>query len=91
MISFQVNDMTCGHCVGAITRALQGADPAAGIQIDLSAHCVRINNAGASAATLAAAIKEAGYTPVVLQSETNAPAAAPARRGGCCCGSRAAA
>jgi copper chaperone len=28
MISFEVNDMTCGHCVSTITKALKTADRA---------------------------------------------------------------
>jgi len=91
MIAFQVNDMTCGHCVGAITRAVQAVDPAARVQIDLAAHRVQVENPGAPAATLATAIKEAGYTPVALAPEAPAAAAAAARRSGCCCASRAAA
>lgn len=29
MITFEVNDMTCGHCVGAITKAVGFVDPGA--------------------------------------------------------------
>lgn len=89
MIAFQVNDMTCGHCIGTITRAVQAADPAAGVRIDLGTKRVLIENAEVSPAALAAAIEQAGYTPVAAgPSEAPAPAA---RRSGCCCASRAAA
>ena len=27
MISFQVNDMTCGHCVSTITKAVKASTP----------------------------------------------------------------
>jgi len=40
MITFEVNDMTCGHCVSSITRAVKALDPAAKVQIDLAAHRV---------------------------------------------------
>ena len=33
MISFQVNDMTGGHCVSTITKAVRSADPGAGVEI----------------------------------------------------------
>lgn len=66
MIRFEVNDMSCGHCVGAITRALKEADAQARVQIDLASHRVEIEPGQADAATLQAAIAEAGYTPVPL-------------------------
>ena len=63
MIIFQVNDMTCGHCAGVITRAVRDTDPAARVEIDLAAHRVMIESAQADAGQLAAAIREEGYTP----------------------------
>ena len=64
MIAFEVKDMTCGHCVGAITQALKSADKDAKVQIDLATHRVQVEPAEADARTLAEAIKDAGYTPV---------------------------
>lgn len=64
MIAFDVQDMTCGHCVSTITQALKAADPGAEVQIDLSAHRVQVQPATASAGQLEEAIREAGYTPV---------------------------
>lgn len=64
MITFEVKDMTCGHCVGAITQAVKAADHDATLQIDLAAHRVQVQPAAANAEELAEAIKEAGYTPV---------------------------
>ena len=64
MITFEVNDMTCGHCVSTITKALKAADSDAKVQIDLETHRVRVEPASADAEELADAIKEAGYTPV---------------------------
>ena len=40
MISFQVNDMTCGHCVATITKAVRSVDHGAKVEIDLAAHRV---------------------------------------------------
>ena len=50
MIAFEVQDMTCGHCVSTITQAVQALDPKARVQAD--------------AAALGDAIREAGFTPV---------------------------
>jgi len=64
MIAFQVDDMTCGHCVRTITEAVMGADAGATVQIDLGSHRVEIEPALADARQLHDAIAEAGYTPV---------------------------
>ena len=63
MISFKVEDMSCGHCVGVITRAVTALDADAIVTTDLPAHRVDIQSSGASAADLLEAIREAGYTP----------------------------
>ncbi len=62
MIQFEVNDMTCGHCVGAVTAAVKKVAPDAFVAIDLPQHVVRVEgvcNAGA----VELAIREAGYSP----------------------------
>ena len=64
MISFRIDDMTCGHCVGTITKAVKDADAGAAIRIDLAGHRVEIEPGRLDAAALQAAIEEAGYTPV---------------------------
>jgi copper chaperone len=64
MIAYEVKDMTCGHCVGAITQAVKSVDAAAKVDIDLARHRVEIEPAAADAKTLADAIREAGYTPL---------------------------
>jgi copper chaperone len=66
MITFQVNDMTCNHCVGSVTQAVKAADPGAQVRIDLASHRVEVQPASASAQALREAIAEAGYTPVPL-------------------------
>ena len=40
MIQFQVEGMTCNHCVGAITRAVLAVDPAARVSADVPAQAV---------------------------------------------------
>ena len=64
MIAFEVNDMSCGHCVSTITKAVQALDPGARLQIDLTTHRVEIEPATSNAQALSDAIKEAGYTPL---------------------------
>jgi copper chaperone len=86
MISFQVNDMTCGHCTSSLTKALQRVDAGATVQFDLATHRVHIESGKASPAQLRDAIQAAGYTPVLLESQASGTAisAAPVRKG-CCC------
>ncbi|MFN0163573.1 MAG: heavy-metal-associated domain-containing protein [Burkholderiales bacterium] len=62
MITFQVNDMTCGHCVATITKAVKALDGAAQVATDLASHKVSVESSAAPA-SLEAAIREAGYTP----------------------------
>ena len=82
MISFEVNDMTCGHCVSTITKAVKAQDKDAKVQVDLATHRVVIESAVASAQELHDAIAEAGYTPVAVEA-TATPGAAVVRKG-CC-------
>ena len=82
MITFEVNDMTCGHCVSTITKALKGTDKDAKVQIDLATHRVQVEPVSADAEELAEAIKDAGYTPVPV--EAAAVRAAPPKAKSCC-------
>lgn len=85
MIAFEVNDMTCGHCVSTITKALKATDRDAKVQIDLATHRVQVESTAADAEELADAIKEAGYSPFPVAAVTTHESAKPA---GSCCGCR---
>jgi len=86
MVTFEVNDMTCGHCAGAITKAVAFVDPGAKVQVDLASHRVQIEPTAASSAdVLSDAIKVAGFTPVAVVGASAAVVKA-APRTGCCCG-----
>jgi len=39
---FNVQGMTCGHCVRAVTNAIKGEDPAAEVQVDLEKGEVKV-------------------------------------------------
>ena len=64
VIAFQVNDMTCGHCVSTVTKAVKSVDKDAVVTIDLASHRVEIQPAHSDAQELSEAITQAGYTPV---------------------------
>lgn len=53
--------MSCGHCVRAITQAIQALDPQAQVQVSLSEVSVTVESSLDEAA-VAAAIQEAGYS-----------------------------
>jgi copper chaperone len=67
MTEFVLPDMTCGHCVKAVTAAVQALDPAAVVQADLGTQRVRVDSA-VPATALAAALTEAGYTPAAAST-----------------------
>ncbi|WP_425514465.1 heavy-metal-associated domain-containing protein [Collimonas antrihumi] len=64
MIEFNVQDMTCGHCAGRISKAINGVDANARVDIKIEGRTVSIESR-ATADELAEAIKDAGYTPQV--------------------------
>lgn len=57
---FNVQGMSCGHCVKTITQALQAKDPAASVRVDLAAKEVGVESA-LSVEQVIAAITEQGY------------------------------
>ena len=61
---FNVEGMSCGHCVKAITRALQAKDPAASVRVDLAAKEVGVESALTTDQVIAA-ITEEGYAAKV--------------------------
>ena len=67
MLTFKVTGMTCGHCVRAVSNALQAIDPNAQVQIELSIGEVRVQS-DLPSEQLLAAIKEEGYEAQLLAS-----------------------
>jgi copper chaperone len=58
--SFQVQGMSCGHCVNAVTQAVKSVDPQAQVQIDLANGKVQVQSQQDHAA-IARAIEDEGY------------------------------
>ncbi|HEX6268300.1 MAG TPA: heavy-metal-associated domain-containing protein [Burkholderiales bacterium] len=63
MIELSVKDMTCGHCAGAVTRAVKSVDPQANVEVDLESKRVRVDG-GKPAEELIRALHAAGYPAV---------------------------
>lgn len=81
MKTFQVNDMTCGHCVNAVTKAVKVIDPSAYVSVNLTTKRVEVESKTADLRAIKAAIAEAGYTPV---EEAASAVPLQAARGTCC-------
>ena len=62
-----VQDMTCGHCVKAVTAAVQAISPGAEVEADLAAGTVRITGCTDPEAALRA-IEDAGYPASLVES-----------------------
>jgi copper chaperone len=58
--SFQVQGMSCGHCVGAVTQAVKSVDPQAEVKVDLGSGKVDVQSQQDRGA-IARAIEEEGY------------------------------
>jgi copper chaperone len=84
MFTYRVEDMTCGHCASAITKAVRAVDSGAKVDVDLPQHLVRIVPTGVAADELLKVITEAGYTPVQVAAEAASTTGPSTRRGGCC-------
>ena len=61
--TYTITGMTCGHCVAAVTHALQSIPGVAGVDIDLPTGVVTVtSDTPVDHEQLAAAIDDAGYT-----------------------------
>lgn len=61
MVEFQVEGMSCQHCVGAVTKAIRALDAQAQVEVNLDDGRVRVQS-HESTDRLGSAIAEAGYT-----------------------------
>ena len=59
-VELKVAGMSCGHCVKAVTGAIQARDPAARVEVSLERGVVRADTR-LTAAEVAAAVTEEGY------------------------------
>lgn len=85
--TYQVQGMTCGHCVSAVKTAVGSVPGVQAVEIELASGIVTVTGA-ASESAVAQAISKKGYDVI-------APASEPVgggdlrlvdRTGGCCCG-----
>ena len=68
MLTFEVNDMTCGHCVSSITKAVGAVDQEAKVAADLATKRIYVSQTHANVQVLIDAMTDAGFTPVQIQA-----------------------
>ncbi|MDX5406233.1 MAG: heavy-metal-associated domain-containing protein [Chromatiaceae bacterium] len=73
MMKFNVADMTCGHCVSMITKAILQLQDNAKVTVDLASHTVMVE-ADLSAEDITDAIKDAGYMATAVKASCCNPA-----------------
>lgn len=82
-MKFVVEGMTCGHCVKAVTAAIQKLDGAAQVLVDLAAGTVQIDGRIAQEDAVRA-IQDSGYT--VTRVVESAASSGPGQPSTCCGG-----
>ena len=60
-MKFRIENMTCGHCVSTLSRAIQAIDPAAKVNAQLAEKILSVSST-VSADELQRAIEAAGYS-----------------------------
>lgn len=68
MITFHVNDMTCGHCAGLINKTLKAIDDESRVTVDLERRLVSVVSTQSTIEEIRDAIAEAGYTPTAIEA-----------------------
>ena len=63
-LTMEISGMTCGHCVGAVTRALKELDGVAVEQVTVGTARVDYDAATASPEQITRAIEDEGYRVV---------------------------
>lgn len=62
MLEFDVQAMSCSHCVAGVTEAVRSVDPLAEVQVDLEGKKVSVESS-TGRERIVAALTDAGYSP----------------------------
>ena len=60
MYEYDIPDMSCGHCVSTVKKAIKAADPQANAEVDLMKRRALVTSA-VDPKAIAAAMDDAGY------------------------------
>jgi copper chaperone len=61
----RVEDMTCGHCAGTITKAIETGLPGTSVEADPASKLVSVRGS-TDLTSINALVTEAGYTPTAV-------------------------
>ena len=61
-LTLRVEDMTCGHCAGAIKKAIETGLPGTSVEADPASKLVSVRGS-TDLSSIKALVTEAGYTP----------------------------
>jgi copper chaperone len=62
MFDFQIPNISCAHCVRAITEAIRRLDPNANVQVDIPRRTVHVETSAGREAVVEA-LDDEGYSP----------------------------
>lgn len=68
MLKLYVPDMTCGHCAGVVTKAIQSVDAGAKVNVDLKTQTLTID-ANSDGRAFAQALEVAGYPATISAAQ----------------------
>jgi len=60
-LTMKISGMSCGHCVGAVKKALQGVEGVAVDEVVIGSATVSYDPAATSADTIKRAVEDEGY------------------------------
>jgi copper chaperone len=64
-LTLRVEDMTCGHCAGAIKKAIETGLPGTTVDADPASKFVSVRGS-TDVSSIRALVTEAGYTPTAV-------------------------
>jgi len=62
-LTLEVPDMSCGHCVSAVSTAVGEVAGVSNVDVDLATKRVEVEGEGLEASVIAEAIRGSGYEP----------------------------
>ncbi len=68
MLKLYVPDMTCGHCAGVVTKAIQSVDAGAKVNVDLKTQIVTID-ANSDGHAFTQKLEVAGYPATISAAQ----------------------
>jgi len=70
VMKLHVPDMSCGHCVASITKAIKAVEAEAHVICDLTTRTVEVAiHANVQPGTVVSALDEAGFTAELIQAD----------------------